>query len=378
MCDNRTVAPQVIESQLDLGRRVAQGRDAAGLTQAELAEAIGIDRTAVAKIESGARRVSATELVALASVLDRPVDWFVIESPSAVVSRRQDPAVGGRSRSLDAYVERISRDAEFLLGEGVLSARERHSLPMPMDYAQAEALAESARSLMGVPRGPLMDLQAAVENVGLLGFSLDLGAENGDGAYISLDGWGVAVVNGSVDPGRRRFDLAHELGHHLVGDAYAPELDVMTDGQTERMLNAFVPYVLMPREDITEVWADFSQADRRLGAIAIATRFRASWTAVCSHLCNLGLIDTEERGSLSGAPPRKGDMLELGERWVTELEPPSVPPDYGRRVVGAYRTGKLTAAKSIDLLWGTIQERDLPEPVAIPLEGLQREFEPLH
>lgn len=377
MCDNRTVARDTIESPLDLGRRVSQGRAEADLTQADLAGAIGIDRTAVAKIEKGVRRVSATELVAIAAALNRPVDWLVTESPPAVVSRRQDSGVGGRSRSLDGLVERISRDVEFLLEEGVLPARERTSLAMPTDYAGCEVLAQTARSLMDAPRGPLTDLQRAVETVGLLGFSLDLGAEGGDGAYISLDGWGVAVVNGRVDPGRRRFSLTHELGHHLVGDAYAREIDVWADGATERMLNAFVAQLLMPREDVAKVWTDFAESDRRLGAIAVATRFRTSWTSACSQLRNLGLIDREECEQFIDDPPRRGDVFELGERWVAELDPPSVPPEYGRRVVGAYRSSKLTAARSVELLWGTIAESELPEPAEIPLEGVRREFQSL-
>ncbi len=59
---------------INLGRRIAQARVEADMTQAELGRAIGLDRTAVAKLEAGARKVSATELVSIASALDRPID----------------------------------------------------------------------------------------------------------------------------------------------------------------------------------------------------------------------------------------------------------------------------------------------------------------
>jgi uncharacterized protein len=65
-----------------LGHRVDEARRASGLTQAALAEAIGIDRTAISKIESGSRKLSSTELARIARVLDRPVEWFVTSSPS--------------------------------------------------------------------------------------------------------------------------------------------------------------------------------------------------------------------------------------------------------------------------------------------------------
>jgi len=52
-------------------------------------------------------------------------------------------------------------------------------------------------------------------------------------------------------------------------------------------------------------------------------------------------------------------------------------PEYGKRVLAAYRSGKLSAARTIELLWGTVGIEDLPEQRAIPLESLRREFDPL-
>lgn len=366
-----------VTTQEDLGRRIATGRETAGLTQLELADAVGIDRTAVAKVERGSRRVSATELVRIAAALDRPVDWFVSEPPPAVISRREDVSVNGRSKRLDATVDRVGRDVAFLLLESVLPARERESFATPESFEAAAQLAERARGLLSSGDGPLFDLQRACEQLGLLAFSLSLGDGGGDAAYVDVDGWGVAVVNGDTDPGRRRFNLAHELGHHLVGDAYAAEVTITAGDETEKLLNAFAAYLLMPRSGVTATWNEFSDRDRRLAAIAVATRYRVSWSAALAHLRNLELIDSAEIEELTPATPRGGDLVELGEWWVPELDPPSVPPDYGRRVVTAYRASKLTAARAVELLWGTVTEADLPEVEGIPVDALRREFDPL-
>lgn len=375
-CDNRTVtAPHPISRQHDLGKRIALAREERSLTQAELAGAIGVDRTAVAKLEAGARKVSATELVQIATTLNRPIDWFVFESPPAVVSRRLDPAVGGRSHDLDMRVERLGRDVAFLVDEGILSSISRSPFEVPADFQAAEQLAARARALLGAPDGPLYELQRACELVGLLGFSLDLGDLGGNAAYVDVSDLGVALVNGAIDAGRRRFNLAHELAHHLVGDAYAAETSTATSGDTERYLNAFAAYLLMPRASVMQVWEDIASRDRRLAAVAVAVRFRTSWTATCSHLCNLRTIDHDELEDLVKTPPKKGDFFELGEWWVPELEAPSVPPEYGRRVVRAYRSGKLTAARTVELLWDTVAFNDLPERDEIPLDGLRNEFD---
>ena len=365
---------EAVVTQADVGRRIADARTEAGMTQADLAARIGLERTALVRMESGERKVSATELVAIADALDRPVDWFFAESPAAVVSRRRDPAVGGFSRSLDRALENAARDVAFLEDRRLLSSAERVVHKAPESFEDAENLARSVRATAGQPDGPLLDLQSVAESLGLLGFSLELGADAGDAAYVEVGNLGVAVINGTTDPGRRRFSLAHELGHHLTGDAYEPS-PRLGASDTERMFNAFAAHLLMPRSSVLSIWEEFSARSPRLAAIGVAVRFSVSWTAACNQLKNLGLIDSREREHLLGDDLRRGELFEFGERFAVELDPPSVPPAYARVVVSAYRKGQLTAARTVELLHGSVDEADLPEPDAMPLDELRREFE---
>ena len=373
MWDNHTMSREAA-TQADLGRRIADARTEAGLTQADLAANTGLERTALVRIESGERKVSATELVAIADALDRPVDWFFTESPVAVVSRRRDPAVGGFSRALDRALETAARDVAFLEGRRLLLSAERPVRNTPESFEDAEDLARGVREEAGQPDGPLLDLQSVAESLGLLGFSLALGPDAGDAAYVEVGNLGVAVINGTTDPGRRRFSLAHELGHHLTDDTYEPSPRLgATD--TERMFNAFAAYLLMPRSSVLSVWEEFSAQSPRQAAVAVAVRFSVSWTAACNQLRNLGLIDSRERERLVGNDLRRGELFEFGERFAVELDPPSVPPAYARAVVGAYRRGQLTAARTVELLHHSVGEADLPEPDAMSLDELRSEFE---
>jgi Zn-dependent peptidase ImmA (M78 family)/DNA-binding XRE family transcriptional regulator len=365
---------EAIVTQADLGRRIADARTEAGMTQADLAASIGLERTALVRIELGARKVSATELVAIAGAMDRPVDWFFTESPVAVVSRRRDPAVGGFSRTLDRALEIAARDVAFLESRHLLSSAQRPACKAPESFEDAEDLARSVRVEAGLPDGPLLDLQSVAESLGLLGFSLALDPDAGDAAYVEVGNLGVAIINGTADPGRRRFSLAHELGHHLAGDAYEPS-PRLGASDTERMINAFAAYLLMPRSSVLSIWDEFSAQSPRLAAIAIAVRFSVSWTAACNQLKNLGLIDSRERERLVGNDLRRGELFELGERFAVELDPPSVPPAYARAVVSAYRKGQLAAARTVELLHHSVGEADLPEPDAMSLDELRGEFE---
>ncbi len=133
------------------------------MTQADLAASVGLERTALVRMESGERKVSATELVTIAGALGRPVDWFFTESPPAVVSRRRDPAVGGFSRALDRALEDAARDVAFLETRRLLSSAERPARKAPESFEHAEDLARSVRLEAGRPDGPLLDLQSAAE-----------------------------------------------------------------------------------------------------------------------------------------------------------------------------------------------------------------------
>jgi transcriptional regulator with XRE-family HTH domain len=134
--------------QRRLGQRVADARIEAGLTQADLATAVGLDRTAVAKVEAGARKVSAVELARLAEVLGRPLEWFVTELPDAVVSRRGAPGAQ-HSLRLDRAVEKVASDVEFLVELGILNR-----VAIDLRLSSPRDMAGSERAARAGPRRP--------------------------------------------------------------------------------------------------------------------------------------------------------------------------------------------------------------------------------
>lgn len=61
--------------------RLRLAREEAGLTQADLAQAVGRSQTWVSKCELGERRVDFVELEDLAKALGKSLDWFQTRSP---------------------------------------------------------------------------------------------------------------------------------------------------------------------------------------------------------------------------------------------------------------------------------------------------------
>jgi transcriptional regulator with XRE-family HTH domain len=64
---------------LHVGQRVRQRRVLCGLSQTELANAIGLTFQQLQKYERGMNRVSASKLWQISKVLDVPVQWFFKE-----------------------------------------------------------------------------------------------------------------------------------------------------------------------------------------------------------------------------------------------------------------------------------------------------------
>ncbi len=362
----------------DLGRRVQEARKQIGLTQSELAAGLDLDRTAISKIEAGLRTVDSLELVRLASALRRPIGWFVVDPIPSIVSRRQ-----GREdlvRAEDIQLEQLALDVEQLIELGVLAPP-----PLPTaqidSLAQAEQVALDARRRAGLPElEPAWDLPAVAEKLGLYVFILPFAAQAAaEGSYVALARGGVALVSAAGDSGRRRFTIAHELGHHVLADEFAPEW-VVGSGSSERekVINAFAIHFLLPRPAARQRWEQYhGMEDPRDAVIHIAAEFGLSWSAACAQLQRVGCLVTPHYERLAPFPASGAEFVERGLRVRSDVDAPLVPRGYAAAVVRALRRGKLGPARALELLHGTLDARDLPPERPLSLESMTSEIDVL-
>lgn len=369
-----------LETWADVGARVATARESAGFTQRELGDRLGVSRSAITRIELGQRQLDALELARLADALGRSVEWFLTEPPDTIASHRIGVSADEDVQRLEDELERTSRDVELLIEVNALSAPAARIQSGVTTLSEAEEGAAEARSLLGEGDGPLTDLQFVVERLGLLAFSFDLGPSVIDGGYVRLDEIGVALVNGTADAGRRRFNLAHELGHHLLADEYTADFGLSaTQADREALINAFAIHFLMPRAAARRRWEELSAQweDPRSRLIVLAAEYRVSWSAVISHAVTLELISHSDHGLLASRRPTRADYFETGVRFREELQPIALAPAYGQAAVRAFRRGVISADRAVELLRRTVTVDDLPRPHEMPIEALVPEFENL-
>src|SRR4051794_2702164 len=90
---SRKVEPLEPNEQQAVGRRLRAARETLGLTQEDVAGALGIQRTSVIAMEAGKRNVSALELRRLARLYRRSVAWILGEDDESEHAPEDDRAL---------------------------------------------------------------------------------------------------------------------------------------------------------------------------------------------------------------------------------------------------------------------------------------------
>ena len=353
--------------QGDLGLRVSQARNRAGMTQEALASASGIPRSAIAKIELGLRRVGAVELVDLAGALGQRVEWLLTDAPAAVVAHRTrlDPELN--VATIDKELERIARDARlvFELHPGLVPV-EVPRQEIPASNKDAEALAKRARKLAGLKDSEVVeDTSVTASRLGLFAFSAPLGPETADAASTRVGAGGVALVNSTNAVGRRRLALAHELGHFLIRDDYTVDWRIAehaASDRTETLLDRFARAFLLPDKALGRQWVEVrDEHSVRTSAVIIASRFHVDMSTLASRLRELNIAGVDETNSIYGVKTGKADITGYDLKVTYEMEGRTVAPAYAKAILEAYLKERISADRATDLLYGTFDFAELPE-----------------
>lgn len=206
-----------------IGHRIRHARIAAGLTQDEVVEAlvvagVSLTKGGLSKYERGGSTPKPTVMRALAKVLGVDASYFLDEPRTEVrwLAFRKASRMGKKRQ------ERVKALAEsqlelLLTLRHVLEPANDEALPRPTAVQEPEDAEEAAKRLREHWRlgdQPIESVTTAIEDAG--GVVVESSRE--DDLFDGLAGWAneaipVIVVSGAVSDDRRRFSLAHELGH---------------------------------------------------------------------------------------------------------------------------------------------------------------------
>lgn len=341
-----------------MGARIKAKRDELGFSQEAVARHLGFkDRQTLSAIETGERKVSAEELVRFSEVLAAPLDYFT--DPFLLVgegafSWRQSGITGG---TLDAY----ERDAGRLialhralgaeLGHPPALIRPTLALTRASSFEDAQAAGERFAEKYALGDVPALGLPEVMEReLGILVLMVDA-APGVSGAACHLPELDAVLINRREVPGRRNYDLAHELFHVLTWDKMPPERVEDSErpgrGRVEQLADNFAAAVLMPRAALARFgpWADLDEAtlaDRlnaaaeELGVTSSALRWRLVAIGALPKAVAAAIEPTLLRGN--GRHGRAGPLPPLFSRAFVE------------RLAEAIDTGRISARRAVGVL----------------------------
>jgi Zn-dependent peptidase ImmA (M78 family)/DNA-binding XRE family transcriptional regulator len=254
---------------MPIAENLVRARSESGLGQEDLANALGVSRAMVSYWEAGSRMPNDRQLTALSRLLHTPIAVLVgTEEPwsrpdvAAMLLRGADqdlpddalPGLRDFVEFLDAYAEladaakfevRGMHQSPFVSGAGFASSDD------------ARRKSEEVRAYLRIGLGPIGDIDALCEMLGVTIYRAPLGADltrTVSGAFLHHPVIGFSIlVNLDMTPGRRRFTVAHELAHALFHSEARYLVSTARKSPRERFADAFAGEFLMPTEGLRRV-----------------------------------------------------------------------------------------------------------------------------
>jgi Zn-dependent peptidase ImmA (M78 family)/DNA-binding XRE family transcriptional regulator len=348
-----------------LATRISRARAAAGLSLRDLAEAVGVSHTAIAKFERGDLVPGSETLLSLARATGVKVEFFfrpdTVELGQPEYRKRSRLGAKALARVEAEILDQTERVVELL---GFFPEPPMPSFAVPDGLPDAagvddiEDVALALRDAWDLGDNPIADLVATLEERGVLVLTTP-GDPDGrfDGLAARVAGIPLVVVGAEWPGDRQRFTLAHELGHLVLAGRLPAELD------EERACNRFAGAFLAPRPT---VWAELGRKRRRLEErelLGLKHEYGLSMAAWVFRACDTGVIDRSTFAVLQRTLRARG----WHKQEPGDAVPPEQPSHFRRLVLRALAEDIIGEAKAAELVgsplaafraWRGFQEGD--------------------
>lgn len=341
------------------GERIKLARKRAGLSLRDLADKIDslVSAQAIGKYERGEMTPSSEVLVALSKTLDVSIPYLM--APQAVELGRVDFRTKSTTSAKDRakvetevleWVERYLQIEEILsLESAVWSVPE--GLPSNITTPEdAEKLAVELREKWTLGTDPIPNMTELLEEKGIKVLIVDLPHKVSGLTCIVKQpnresGTPVIIVNKGLSLERRRFTMAHELGHRLIAGEGLEEraLEKLCD----RFAGAFIATKSHLESEIGKCRSAFGYSE----ILTLKRLYRISGGAFLMRLAQIGAIDESAkeyafRTFASGWRNTEPDPLE-SEKQRGEFEKPR---RFERLVYRALAEDMISPMKAAELL----------------------------
>jgi Zn-dependent peptidase ImmA (M78 family)/transcriptional regulator with XRE-family HTH domain len=284
-------------------------RESRRMTQADLAQRLRMTQGYVSKVENGIYEASDVMLEKMVQTLNYPHEFFsepYRPHPLGIGFYRKHKILPLRLKAeIDAYanlhrmrIQKMLRSVDLVDSKVV-----ERSLK---EYGSPEEIARAVREYWHIPRGPVQNMTATLETVGVIVIQSPLDTRHFSGVHIPTEQLiYLILINEIMSADRNRFTQAHELGHIIMHRLPTENMEEEAD--------RFAAEFLMPSQELSQQLYKLS-----LERLAVLKRYwKVSMAALLEQARRLGAVTERKYRSV---------RIELSQAGYTLQEPPELEP----------------------------------------------------
>lgn len=328
---------------------IVLAREARGLTQAELAEEIGISATNLSKMERTDIGISNTLIETISNKTCFPTHFFY--QPGEIVPenlnyRKREVVAQKLITPIHAKVNIVRKHVHFLT-----MALNIQNMPLPLievtETQTPQQIAIKLRRLWKVETSIIDNLTKLIEDNGIITKSFPFNTDRVDSRSILTDDrFPIIYCNESLLGDRQRFSLAYELGQLIMHT-----FGIVPVGRSvSHEANAFAAEFLMPAKDII---ADFKDGITIPLLGELKRKWKVSMIALLYRADDLGLLSPNQKRYLI----QQFNQLKIRRREPMELDIAKEQPQQIQRWIADFRSKtKLSVVDMAALLFLNVDE----------------------
>ena len=338
-----------------LEKRIVAAREAAGFSITQAAQKLGFKNyQTLSAIEKGARKINAHELIMIARLYGRSLDYFlesdVAADPLPLWRKTKKTDINKVQRQFLFFLENYS-NLEHLIGlkrrwKDIQKNYDRDDFSID-GFERADKLGAEIHNFLDLGSRPSFNLLKILENklrFKILHLSLRKGVS---GASVVDNNMGVGIlINVNDAPWRRNFDLAHELFHVITWDVFSP--DEIGNGTTktrpEQYADIFASSLLLPENHLLDALKEITIDNeiRPIDIIELAKEFGVSTEAVFWRLVNLKKLKKSQALKVLDNPKFRDLDRNMRQKLYNSDRPPQFPSRFTFLACRCLMEGKIS------------------------------------
>ncbi len=304
-------------------------REARGLSQADLAEMIGMSATNLSKIERCDIGINDEVVEIIAEKTNFPIHFFRQEGdivPENLNYRKRDIVAQKLITPIHAQVNIIRKHIHFLtMALNII----KPNVPVleVSEIQTPQNIAIKLRKLWNVNTPIIEDLSKLIESNGIVISSFPFGTDRVDSRSILTDDkFPIIFFNQSLLGDRQRFTLAYELGQLIMHSSSIVPLERNVSNEA----NAFAAEFLMPA---TEIIKDFKDGITIPLLGELKRKWKVSMVALLYRADDLGMVTANQKRYIL----QQFNQLHIRRREPMELDVPKEEPKQLKQWLAEYR-----------------------------------------